>query len=63
MAKKWTSCISCDFQNDCEICHLRLDNFDKTSAASEDVGCFNFEMIKKQKRLELEKNQLKLFKL
>ena len=63
MGKKWTSCISCDFQSKCEICKSRLSDYDKTSLAAEDVGCFNFEMYKKQTKIKAEKQQLKLFKI
>ena len=61
MAKKWISCISCDFQSECIACKVRLENYDKSSLASEDVGCFNHEMIKKQRSNAIQ--QLQLFKM
>ena len=63
MAKVWTSCISCDYQSCCLVGITRLQNYDKTSLASEDVGCFNLEMYKKQEKREKENQQLKLFKM
>ena len=63
MASKWTSCISCDYQSECEICIARFAGYDKKSVAAEDIGCFGFEMIKKQKKAQTEKQQLKLFKM
>ena len=63
MAKKWTSCISCDYQSECKVCISRFEGYDKKSAAAEDIGCFNFEMMKKQLKAQQENQQLKLFKI
>ena len=63
MAKKWTSCLSCDYQSECNVCLSRLSDYDKKSLAAEDVGCYDFEMIKKQIKSKEEKMQLKLFKM
>lgn len=63
MGKKWTKCVSCDFQAECLVCKARLENYDKTTKASDDIGCYDLEMIKKQRKRELEEQQLKLFKI
>ena len=61
MKRNWMSCLSCDYQSECLVCKNRLEFYDKRSKAAEDVGCFNFEMIKKQNKMKNKKIQLKLF--
>lgn len=63
MAKKWTSCISCDWQIDCPACRKRFEGYDKTSIASQDIGCFNYEIYKKHLKNQQNELQLKLFKV
>lgn len=47
MAKKWQSCITCQFFYDCPASKNRLEGQDLSKSAANDVGCFGFEQYKK----------------
>ena len=63
MTKKWISCISCDWQNECPAVDVRFDGYDKTSIAAEDIGCFNNEIYKMYFKNLQNEQQLKLFEM
>lgn len=58
MAKKqFQTCYNCEYKFFCNVAKARLEGLNINSPTIQDIGCFDFEIYKKQ----IEDKQLNLF--
>ncbi len=57
MKKIFQTCHNCEFKELCKVAQARLEGLNINSPTIQDIGCFDFEIYKKQ----IEDKQLGLF--
>lgn len=48
MKKKFQTCYNCEFKKACNVAEARLEGLNINSPTINDIGCFDFEIYKKQ---------------
>lgn len=48
MKKQFQTCFTCEYKSACKVSESRLEGLDINSPVIRDIGCFDFEIYKRQ---------------